>query len=276
MDAQNNWKVAEKERSDHIEHFNTFPVLKERYEGTARIAKKELQSATEILSKKSSALDQLCSGLIEDRLSKRESESAIEFCDKIKRELGNSSTLAQFVRANIPPPPAPLSIPLPPPPPLAPAPAQVPAPTKDEFIQLRGELRDMKRRQQDEEKARQTFAKEFQTYKNEHAVRLQTQDAKLTGFQLVQSGLKADIERVKDENRKTADELKKMQSLVTATRTSVGKLEAAKDDGDVVMADAVSESALNEVRKTLEELQKTVTVVCKPNAIAAPRPISTY
>lgn len=246
MDAQNNWKVADKERNDHSEHFNTFPVLKERYEGAARTAKKELQSATELLSKKSTALDQICSELIGERLSKRESESAIEFCDKMKKELGSSSSLTQFVRANAP---APL--------------VQAPAPSRDEFLQLRDELREMKRKQQDEEKARQTFAKELQCYKNENTSRLQTQDAKLTGFQVVQSGLRADIERVKDENRKTADELRKIMTLLTATRASVGKLEEVNNQkNDVVMTDSANENAINEVHKTLEELQKTVTAVC--------------
>lgn len=254
MDAQSNWKVADRERSDHVEHFNTFPVLKERYEGAARTAKKELQSATEFLGKKSAVLDQLCSGLIEQRLSKRDSDSAIEFCDKIKKELEGSPSLTQFVRANIPPPLA-----------------HVPTPSRDEFLQLRDELREMKRKQQDEEKARQTFANELQCYKNENTSKLQTQDAKLAGCQAVQSGLRSDIERIKDENRKTANELGKMISLLTATRASVGKLEEINSQrNDVVMADAANEGAINEVRKTLEELQKTVTAVCKANVRGLP------
>lgn len=207
-----------------------------------------MQSATEILGKRSLALDQLCSGLINERLSKREAESAVEFCDKIKKELGNSTSLAQFIKAN--------------PPPLPP---QVPAPSRDEFQQLRDEFRDLRRKQQDEEKARQTLAKEFQSYKNEHANRLQSQDAKLTGFHTVQNELKADIERVKVESRETTDELRKILAIM---KISVSKLEASKNDVDIVMADAVNEGALDEVRKALEELHKIVIGVCKPNTIA--------
>lgn len=197
-------------------------------------------------------MDQICNGLVEERLSKRDSDSAIEFCDKIKKELGNSSSLTQFVRANIP--------------------TQIPAPSRDEFLQLRDELRDMKRKQYEEEKARQTFANEFLSFKNENSNRLQIQDAKLTGFQLVQSELRADIERVKDENRKTADVLKKTLALLNTTKNNVEKLEEAnnqKSGEDVVMADTVNEDALNEVRKTLENLRTTVTTVRQTNTVAA-------
>lgn len=182
---------------------------------------------------------------MEDRLSQRDAESAIEFCDKIKKELGNSPSLTQFVKSSIPTP--------------------VPAPSKDEFLQLYNEVQEMKRKHEEEEKTRRGFANEFLNYKNEQANRLRHQDAKLNRFETVQNDLKADFERVKDENHKTAEEVKKAVTLLLATKSIVDKLEEANNrkGGDVVMGDPINEGALSDIRTALENTQKNVIAVCK-------------
>lgn len=243
-------KVAEKERNDHAEHFNAFPALKDRYEGNLKAAKKEHLSATETLGKKSTSLERFCGKLIEERLSQRDAESAVEFCDKIRKELGNSPSLTQFVKSSIPTP--------------------APAPSKDEFQQLRNEVREMKKKQEEEEKTRQNLANEFLNYKNEQANRLRNQDNKLNRLENAQTEFKTNFERIKDELRKTSEELKKAIAQLIATKDSVDKLEDTsnqKGGGDVVMVDSVSEGVLSDVCKNLENIQKNVEEVRQTDII---------
>lgn len=249
LETQKSYTIAEKERYDHAEHFNTFPAMKDRYEGNASKARKDFALAQESLREKSAPLDQFCRELTKERVSQRDAESAIEFCNQIKKEL-NSASLTQFIKSNTTP--------------------QIQGPSKDEFQQLRNELRDMKRKQEDEETKRQNFVNEFHNYKNEQANRLRLHDKKLERLESFQKDLKSDIDRVKDEHRKTAEELKSAKNLLMTINGSIDKLEkdAGKRGGDILMADAGNDvgalsGRMDEAFKSLENLQKDVMVVCR-------------
>ncbi|KAI5841894.1 hypothetical protein DFP73DRAFT_115837 [Morchella snyderi] len=248
LEALNNFKAADKECRDHAEHFNLFPVMRERYEGNARAAKKELNIAQEALRHKSMPLEELCRQLFKEHAVNTGTENAIAFFQKIQKELGNSS-LTQFVKSN------------------APAPAVVPSgPSKSEFQQLRDELQNMKKKQEEDEKMRQNFHNEFHNYKNSQSDRFRSLSSRQSKIEVLQKKLETEVEQTKHTAVMTEEGLKTAMTLLTEVKGDVEKLQeaaSAKGSTDVVMGDAgddigtVSEQ-VKKLFETLETIQKTL------------------
>lgn len=240
LEALHNYKSAEKDSKDHAEHFNLFPVMKERYEGNVKAAKKQLSIAHEALRNKSGPLEDLCKLLFKEHAINTGIENAIGFLQKIKSELGNGS-LAQFVKANVP---------VPVPPPLG--------PSKNEFEQLRDELLSMKKKQEEEEKMRQNLTNEFHNYKNNQTDKTRTCMTRLSKIE----------QELKEQTKGTEERLEVAMSLLTEVKGNVEKLQnaaTAKSSADVVMSDAGNDiettpEKVKSVAETLETIQKNLLV----------------
>lgn len=197
--------------------------MRERYEGNARAAKKELNIAQEALRHKSIPLEELCRQLFKEHAVNTGTENAIVFFQKIQKELGNAS-LTQFVKSN------------------APAPALVPSgPSKSEFQQLRDELQNMKKKQEEDEKMRQNFHNEFHNYKNSQSDRFRSLSSRHSKIEALQKELKIEVEQTKHTAVKTEEGLKTAMTLLKEVKVDVEKLQEAanaKGSTDVVMGDA--------------------------------------
>lgn len=225
--------------------------MRERYEGNARAAKKELNIAQEALRHKSIPLEELCQKLFKEHAVNTGMENAIAFFQKIQKELGNAS-LTQFVKSN------------------APAPALVPSgPSKSEFQQLRDDLQKMKKKQEEDEKMRQSFYEEFHNHKNSQADRFRSLSSRQSKIETLQKELKTEVEQTKQTAVKTEEGLKTAMTLLTEVKGDVVKLKEAanaKGSTDVVMGDAGNDigTLSEQVKKlfgSLETIQTTLLTV---------------
>lgn len=251
-------KVAESERNQHAEHFPSFPVMRERYEGNLNRAKKDHALAEENLKEKSEPLDRICTELARENLSMREVESVASFARQLKRDIGEASSLSQFVKS------------------ISQAQQTQSSIKPADFERLSKDLKDLRKRQDEDARIHQEFAAEFRDFKSEQKIKFQRQERKLELCEIeigrcnqriercekLQQTLQSDIERTREDLMNALQIANSARD--TAKEVQESSRQLVKDGIDTVMAEATSAagpadtetSSLEEVFKSLDSLQR--------------------